>query len=61
LVNYTGLDSLHAFDGGGRLPASVDIGSARTLPTCYAFVEISADGKRFEPAPVADPCGTPIQ
>ncbi|WP_049806843.1 ABC transporter substrate-binding protein [Pseudofrankia inefficax] len=57
----TGLNSLRSFDGGGLLPAPVDISKARTLPTCYAFVKVSADGKRFEPVPVADPCGKPIQ
>ncbi|MBL7492641.1 ABC transporter substrate-binding protein [Frankia sp. AgB1.9] len=57
----TGLNSLRGFDGGGLLPAPVDISRARTLPTCYAFVKVSADGKRFEPVPVADPCGKPIQ
>ncbi|WP_158230527.1 ABC transporter substrate-binding protein, partial [Pseudofrankia asymbiotica] len=56
-----GLNSLRAFDGGGLLPASVDIAQARTVPTCYAFVKVSADGKRFEPVSVADPCGKPIQ
>lgn len=56
-----GLNSLHDFDGGGLLPARVDIAKARTVPTCYAFVKVSADGKRFEPVPVADPCGKPIQ
>jgi branched-chain amino acid transport system substrate-binding protein len=39
----------------------VDIAKARSLPTCYAFVKVSVDGKRFEPVQVADPCGKPIQ
>lgn len=55
------IDSLRAvrnYDGGGLLPAPVDLTTNRNQITgCYSFVQVSQDGTRYVPMQPTTRCG----
>nr|WP_237702733.1 MULTISPECIES: ABC transporter substrate-binding protein [Protofrankia] len=56
-----GLRGVRAYDGGGLLPAPIDLATNRgKAANCYDFVRVSDDGSRFLPLDPVVRCGLPI-
>jgi ABC-type branched-subunit amino acid transport system substrate-binding protein len=57
----TALRSVHDYDAHGLLPAPVDFTAGfGQLTRCYTFLQVSADGKRFQLLPPMPRCGSQL-
>lgn len=56
-----GLRQVKDYNADGLLASPIDLGSQLAVNPCWFFVQVSADGSRFEPIGTSARCGQPIQ